>query len=184
MPDDTTTTTNASGTGEDVEGLKKALATEREARKQADKEAKAATKNLEEVQGRLAKLETDSKSDQEKAIEAARREAADEARSEERSKWQGVVLDAQVKAKAATKLADPDYARLLDLSGIEVDEDGSIKGDLDAAIDTLLKEKPALALKGGTRQGIDAGPQGTTAGESVDEMFGRAIVESVGNSSA
>jgi hypothetical protein len=179
-----TSTTTSGGTGtvtatEDVAGLKNALAQEREARKQAEKEAKAAAKTLEEVQGRLAKLEEDGKSETEKAIETARKEAAEEARSEERSKWQKVVLDARVEAKAAAKLADPDYARLLDLSGIEVDEDGSIKGDLDAAIDSLIKEKPALALRPGTRTPIDQGPQGGLAGESIEELFGRAITEQV-----
>ena len=182
MADQDTTTTTTPGTGEDVAGLKKALADERAARKEAEKNAKAATKTLEEVQGRLTKLESDGKSETEKAIETARKEAADAARSEEREKWQQVVLNARVEAKAATKLADPDFARLLDLSGIEVEEDGSIKGDLDGAIEALIKEKPALALKPGTRTSIDAGPQGTTAGESVDELFGRAITGAAANS--
>lgn len=184
MGDETTATTTAtSGTGEDVEGLKKALATERDARKQAEKEAKAATKTLEEVQGRLAKLEEDGKSDTEKAITAARKEAADEARSAEREKWTQKFVSAEVRAAAAQKLADPDDARLLDLSDFTVAEDGTIQGDINAAVDKLIESKPHLAAKPvGTRQGIDQGAQGGVAGESVDQLFGRTIVESVAGS--
>lgn len=178
MPDDDTSQTDTESTDSKAEADKwKALARKHE------KDAKANASTLEKVQGELAKLKADATSDQEKAIETARKEAADEARSEERGKWQQVVLNAEVKAKAATKLADPDFARLLDLSGIEVDEDGEIKGDLDGAIDSLLKEKPALAIKPGTRAPIDAGPQGTTAGESVDALFGKAITDAVANTS-
>ena len=177
MADDTTT---APATGEDVEGLKKALASEREARKQAEKDAKAATKRADDVEARLTKLEADGKSESEKAIEAARKEAAEEARASERQKWTEKFVSAEVRAAAAQKLADPDDARLLDLGEFEVAEDGSIKGDIAGAVDRLLESKPHLAAKPiGTRQGIDQGVQGGTAGESVDELFGRSITEQI-----
>jgi hypothetical protein len=180
MADDiTTTTTTQPGTGEDVAGLKNALAQEREARKQAEKEAKAATKTLDEVQGRLAKLEADGKSDQEKAIETARKEAAEEARTDERSKWAQKFVRSEAKAAAAKKLADPDDIRLLDLDEFTVGEDGTIQGDISAAVDKLIESKPHLAARAGTRQPIDAGPQGGTPGESVDALFGRAITEQI-----
>lgn len=156
------------------------LAKERDARQKAEKELKSATKTLTEVQGRLAKLEADGKSESEKAIETARKEAADQARSEEQAKWKLVVLDAKVAAKATQKLADPDFARLIDLDGIEVAEDGSIKGDLDGAIDRLLKEKPALAATAGTRASIDQGAQGGPSGESAEESFGRQLAKDAG----
>lgn len=176
----TTTTTNTPGTGEDVEGLKKALASEREARKQAEKEAKAATKRADDVEERLTKLEEDGKSDSEKAIASARKEAADEARAEERSKWTERFVSAEVKAVAAKKLADPDDIRLLDLSEFTVGDDGAIQGDIGAAVDKLIESKPHLAATPkGTRLGIDAGPQGGVAGESADEIFGRSILEQV-----
>jgi hypothetical protein len=179
MADDSTTTTTTPGTGEDVEGLKKALATERDARKQADKEAKAATKTLEEVQGRLAKLESDGKSETEKAIEKARNEASEEARKDERDKWASKFVQSEVKAAAAQKLADPDDARLLDLSDFQVAEDGSIQGDINAAVDKLLESKPHLAARRGTRQSVDAGPQGGTPSDSVDALFGKSITDSL-----
>lgn len=172
-------TATPSGTEEDVTGLKNALAQEREARKQADKEAKAATKSLEEVQARLAKLEEDGKSESEKAIATARKEAADEARTDERGKWSRKFVSAEVKAAAAQKLADPDDVRLLDLDEFTVGEDGSIQGDINAAVDKLIESKPHLAAKKGTRQGIDAGVQGGAPGESIDELFGRSITEQV-----
>lgn len=178
MPDDTTgTITTTLETGEDVAGLKKALATERDARKQAEKEAKAAGKRADDLETRLTKLESDGKSDQEKAIELARKEAATEAANERDKFWSQKFVRAEVKASAAHKLADPDDIRLLDLDEFEVDEDGSIKGDINAAIDKLIESKPHLAAKKGTRQSIDAGPQGGVAGESVDELFGRTVAE-------
>lgn len=175
----TATTTATPGTGEDVAGLKNALAQEREARKQADKDLKAANSTLTEVQGRLAKLESDSQSESEKAIEKARKEAADEARTDERGKWAQKFVRAEVKAAAASKLADPDDIRLLDLDEFKVAEDGTIQGDISAAVDKLIESKPHLAARAGTRQSIDAGPQGGNAGESIDELFGRSITDQV-----
>lgn len=172
--------TGAEPTPEDVTGLKNALATERDARKTAEKEAKANAKQLEELQGRLSKLEEDGKSETEKAIEAARKETETKAREDERSKWARKIVQAEVKAVAAQKLADPDDARLLDLDEFEIDDAGSIKGDINAAVDKLLESKPHLAAKKGTRQSIDAGPQGDTAGDSADEVFGRAMQEAAG----
>lgn len=166
---------------DDVAGLKSALARERDARRQAEKEAKSTKKTLDEVQGRLSKLEEDGKSETEKAISQARKEAAEEARVDERSKWQKAVVSAQAKATAAGRLADPDDVRLLDLSEFEVDDTGAIKGDIGAAIDSLVKSKPHLAAKKGTRQPVDQGPQGGAPdGESVDELFGRTIAEAAG----
>lgn len=180
MSDDNNTST---GTEEDVTGLKNALAQERELRKTAEKEAKATAKTLEEVQGRLSKIEEDGKSESEKAIAAARKEAAEEARKDEREKWTQRFVSAEVRAAAAQKLADPDDARLLDLSEFSVNEDGSIQGDIGAAVDRLIESKPHLAAKTpGTRQAIDQGVQGGVAGESPDELFGRTIVESVASS--
>ena len=178
MAEEETTTTTETDDGLGDAG-KKALDAERKARKAAETAAKAAEKERDDIKTRLASLEADAMSVSEKAIDAAKKESADAARSEERTKWQKVVLDARVEAKASQKLADPDYARLLNLDGIEVDENGSIKGDLDGAIDALLKEKPALAARAGTRQEIDQGAQGGAAGESIDAAFGKAITDAV-----
>lgn len=164
---------------EDVSGLKSALAAEREARSKAEKEAKAATKTLDEVQTRLAKLESDGKSESEKATEKASKEAAAEAKVERDKFWSQKFVRAEVKAAAAQKLADPDDIRLLDLDEFTVNEDGSIQGDINAAVDKLIESKPHLAAGKGTRQTIDQGAQGGAAGESIDAAFGRAITDAI-----
>lgn len=167
-------------TGEDVTALKNALAQERDARKQAEKDAKAAKERADGVEARLAKLESDGKSESEKATEKARNEAKTEATKERDEFWSSKFIRAEVKAVAAQKLADPDDARLLDLDGFGVNEDGTIKGDIGAAVDKLIESKPHLAAKKATRQTIDAGPQGGAAGDSVDEVFGRAMTDAAG----
>ncbi|OQQ32272.1 hypothetical protein A6411_10725 [Prescottella equi] len=64
------------------------------------------------------------------------------------------IISAEVRAAAATKLADPsDAHKFLDLDQFEVGEDGEVDQDEIAdAIDDLLKDKPYLAAQGGTRK--------------------------------
>lgn len=63
------------------------------------------------------------------------------------------ILKAEVRAAAAGKLADPaDALRFLDLSSIEVGEDGEIDAaTVASAIDDLITAKPYLAAQGGKR---------------------------------
>ncbi|TFD51964.1 hypothetical protein E3T46_07700 [Cryobacterium sp. Hh11] len=63
------------------------------------------------------------------------------------------ILKAEVRAAAATKLADPaDALRFLDLSSFEVGEDGEIDAaTVASAIDDLIASKPYLAAQGGKR---------------------------------
>ena len=63
------------------------------------------------------------------------------------------ILKAEVRAAAATKLADPaDALRFLDLSSFEVGEDGDIDAaTVASAIDDLIASKPYLAAQGGKR---------------------------------
>ncbi len=148
---------NTPGTGdngnEDVSGLKNALAEERKARKAAERDVKEARDALSDVQGRLDKLETDGKSEQERAIESARKEAAEEARKDERSKWAGTLRAAKAEVLAAGKLANPKLAtRLIDLSEIEVNEDGAVdEGAISKAIDSLLESDPYLGTNGSSK---------------------------------
>ena len=175
---DENTTSGTEGT-EDLTGLKSALATEREARKQAEKNEKAGNARAESAEQKLAKLESDGTSEAEKAIAKARKEGSDEARTERDKFWSQKFVRAEVKAAAAQKLADPDDIRLLDLDEFTVNEDGSIKGDINAAVDKLIESKPHLAAGKGTRQEIDQGAQGGAAGESIDAAFGKAITDAV-----
>ena len=63
------------------------------------------------------------------------------------------ILKAEVRAAAASKLADPqDALRFLDLSEFEVGSDGEVDASLVAkAIDDLIASKPYLAAQGGQR---------------------------------
>lgn len=125
---------------------KKALDAERAERKKAERRAK-------ELDAELAKVREASMSEQEKAVEAARREARTEAL---RSVNQRLVA-AEVRAAAGGKLADPeDAVRFLDLDQFPVSDDGEIDTRaIISAVDGLVKQKPYLAA-GATRPAGDA----------------------------
>jgi len=76
------------------------------------------------------------------------------------------ILKAEVRAAAATKLADPaDALRFLDLSSLEVGDDGEVDtAAVSAAIDDLIARKPYLAAQGGRRfpGGADGGTRKET----------------------
>lgn len=62
------------------------------------------------------------------------------------------ILKAEVRAAAASKLADPqDALRFLDLSEFEVDSDGNVSGDIAKALEDLITQKPYLAAQGGKK---------------------------------
>ena len=157
---------------EDVSGLKSALAKEREAREKAEKEAKEARDAQTSLAERLEKLETDGKSETEKAIDAARKEADAKARKEERDKAAEKEKEAaerekalllkqvkvDVKAAAVGKLADPDDAApFLDLASF-VDDEGNVDTKkIEAGITKLLESKPHLAANGTGKPNIGGG---------------------------
>lgn len=144
--------TEAEGKGQgSKEAVLADLARERDKRQEQEKAARAAEKERDELKVRLEKLEADAMSDQEKAIEKARKEAASEARVERDQYWSSKFVQAEAKAVAAKKLADADDIRLLDLSTFKVKEDGSIDGDISKAVDNLLEAKPHLAATGTQR---------------------------------
>lgn len=63
------------------------------------------------------------------------------------------ILRSEIRAAAKGKLADPkDALTFLDLDQFEVDDDGQVdEGDIEDAIDELIKNKPYLAAQGGRR---------------------------------
>ena len=139
---------------------KQALQTERAARSAAEREARTA-------KAELARLQERTKSDEEKALDAARKEGREEANKTANAR----ILRAEVTAVAGGKLADPsDAPRYLDLSEFEVADDGSVdRKGIDAAIAQLLKEKPYLAAKPARPTGdAGGGPQGSGDGEGPD----------------
>ena len=90
---------------------------------------------------------------------------AREARAEERTRADRVIVRSEVTALAAGVLADPkDAARFLDLSDIEVDDDGDLvdPSAVTKAIKDLIKQKPYLAARGSSAPDFDGGPRVTT----------------------
>jgi len=141
---------------------KRALADERNARRAAERAAKA-------TRAELDKLRAEGQTETEKAIAKAKADGATEALTKANER----VLKAEVRAAAAGKLTDPaDAARFLDLSDFTVGEDGDVDTKaLGQAIDRLLKERPYLGSAGGKRStgGADGGARGNT-GKAAPDM--------------
>jgi hypothetical protein len=93
------------------------------------------------------------------------------------------MVEAEVRAAAAGKLADPaDAIRLLDLTGF-VDDAGEIDGKaIAAAVDELVTAKPYLAANAAKPNGTTAAPaapQGTRPGPALEgdgDAFLRRVV--------
>lgn len=130
---------------------KRALEEERRARKTAEREAKAAKTELENIRQK-------NESEQEKAV----REARDAGKNEALTVANSRLVRAEVINAASGKLLDPsDAAALLDLSEFTVDDDGNVDTKaITKAVDDLLKSKPHLAAT--ARPGPLGGAQGRT----------------------
>jgi hypothetical protein len=129
---------------------KAALDRERSARRDAERQAKAAQRELEQ-------LRQQSMSDAEKAVAKAK----EEGKAEALTTANGRLVKAEVRVAAAGKI-DPALAvRLLDLEQFKVDDDGEVDNKAIArAIDQLLKEHPNLAANGRPGGSADGGPRG------------------------
>jgi hypothetical protein len=122
---------------------KKALDAMKAKWRDADKAAKATANDFAAYKATAEGREAEHKTDQ------ANQKVRDDALSAANQR----ILKAEVRAAAATKLADPaDALRFLDLSSFEVGEDGEIDAaTVAAAIDDLIASKPYLAAQGGKR---------------------------------
>ena len=131
------TETQETTTEETVEdpaaGLKSALQKERASNK-------AHLKRIKELE---REAEDRDKSPDEKALDDARREAASEATARANKR----LVAAEFRSAAAKRVKDPRIAvKLVDLEGIDVDDDGNVDADgITAALDALLEEYPDLA---------------------------------------
>lgn len=151
-------------------GLKTALQKERQARKAAEKRAR-------ELEQERADRD---KPDDEKKLDEVRREAAAEATAKANKR----LIAAEFRSAAAKRVKDPRIAaKLVDLEGIEVDDDGEVDADgINAALDALLDEYPDLApsrFEGTADQGSkgkDAKPTQLTE-ESLKSMTPEQISE-------
>lgn len=125
------------------------------------KTAKAELREAKAAQEELKKLREANQSEAEKALEAARAEGDQTARTE----MNGQLLAARVelailKSDDAKKLADPSDA-LVFIDAAEItDSDGNVKAKaLTSAIDTLLAAKPHLAAGAKRVTQVPGGPR-------------------------
>lgn len=161
----------AAPTAEDIANLKAALAKERAAGKLTAKEL-ATLKSQREAE---------TKTPEENALADARREGETAAtqRANER------LIKSELRSAAKGKLSNvADALVFIDLGSIEVGDDGEVdQGALDAAIATLLDERPYLGVaeqkrfQGGADQGggKSAGPKQLTRADLAG-MSAEAIV--------
>ena len=115
-------------------------------------------KQLTDATAKLEEVHAASLSEQEKAVEEARKEGLAEGRAESRA----ALTRERINVRAATKLQDPeDAARYLDVDSFDPDK----PAEIDKAIDALLKDKPYLGIVNNRGGKIDQGPQGDPAQE-------------------
>lgn len=156
----------------DVVKLQSALQKEREARKAAD----ARAKEFEQYRVKVEKLEEASKTEMERAIDAARKEGAQSALQGANAK----LVKAEARALAASsKFRDPTdaVAFLGDLGAIQVSPDGDVDTDsLKSALDALAKQKPYLLLdETPTRPTGDAGQGPRTSPKAGGDVMNELI---------
>lgn len=158
------------GSGDDGLGDagKRAIEAERTARR-------AAEKRIADMEKELVRIRESGMSDQEKAVETAKREA----RAEANKAFNTRLVQADVRAAAAGKLADPEDAiRFLDLGEFAVDDDGGTdKKAITKALDELVKAKPYLAASATRPTGdADQGARGTAGtGSSMNDLIRNSI---------
>lgn len=165
------------GHREVLASVAKALGTTPERLRAAVKAEKVA-----DLVGRKAKPKAGSKDTDEEQVDAdaIRAEAEETANAKANTR----IVRADLKAAATGKLADPtDAALYIDLSAIEVDEDGETdEEELAELIDALLERKPHLAaVDGGGKPKFGAHNGGVRGSKkkSLDEEIAEA--EKAGN---
>lgn len=142
------------------------------AMKKRERESRAKLRKAEE---KLAALEEQSKTEQEKALDKARKEAAEAAKGEVAAEYRKRILNAEIRTAAAGKLADPsDAVALLDLDAEDAfDDEGEVKAaEIKAAIDALIERKPHLKAdpSNGRPTGDDDAGKGSGGSKRPEDM--------------
>lgn len=191
MADDDQATADESATDEeasDTQGGEFAddLEKWREFSRRNEKAARAATRERDQLKAELDQLRAGQMSEQEKALEAARQEAADAARAEVESSYRTRLDAADVKA-AAAKFADPaDAVLFLNLDDLPRDATGALEPKaLAEALDEILTSKPHLAAGKPSQGSADGGSRGggpaQLTRDDLKTMTPEAIVEAKAN---
>jgi hypothetical protein len=133
--------------------------------------------DLKAKAGRLDQLEAQSKSDLDRAVEAARQEGEQAAAA----RLNGTVVRAEARSlAAAAKFRDPgDAVAFLDLTDIKVGDDGTVDGDaIKARLDDLAKAKPYLLAT--TTADFDGGARGGGSAEPSSKERAQALLSRMG----
>lgn len=154
-------------TADDIAKLQAALDKERDSRKAAEKRAK----DNDSYRTKVEELEKANQSETERAVEAARREG--EAAATTKGNARLVAAEARALA-AASEFRDASVAvRLLDLSDIDVNDDGVDTKAVQARLNQLATDNPYLLKdKAPIRPSGDVGqgPRTPTASEVAPGM--------------
>jgi len=128
------------------EAGKKALQAERTAKRDAERRAKTAEAAQAAAEAALAAAAAESQTDSEKALAEAATAAADKATAETTAVFSRRILESEVLASAAGRLANPaDAVALLNLDQFDVDATpDELRATLKTAMDALLTERPYL----------------------------------------
>lgn len=126
-----------------------------------------ANKDAERNRRKAAEFEEAAKSESEKALDAARREGAEQVRSELSRR----LLEQEVRVAAAGRFTDPsDAVRFIDLDSIGVDESGQVdQKALAAALDGLAESKSYL-LRQDPSRGPGSGDGGYRGGNGAKQL--------------
>jgi hypothetical protein len=129
-----------------VEELRAALEAEQRERAELHREAGRRRRHERELEQELEQLRAANLSENERAVEDARREGREAAEREASAR----IVRADVRAAAASRLRDPDDA----LAHLDVDELAGLDDDargaaIASALDELIERKPYLAAAGG-----------------------------------
>lgn len=134
----------------------------------ADALGDAGKQALDRMKAKLKAANERARAAEAKAAAAGDADESDKVRREAEAaalaKANSRIVRAEVKAAAATRLADPaDALNFLDLDSFEVDDDGDVDQDeIAEAIADLLARKPYLAAQGGTAKPKPDRSQGAT----------------------
>lgn len=139
------------------------------------KESAGYRTKLRAAEAELDKLRQATLTEQEKAVDQARKEAADAARAEVLAELHGERKRNAILSAAAGKFADPDDAWLHLSDTVEVDDAGQVDAKKVAkAIDDLLQRKPHLRA-GRPNGSAEGGARGTSpAGSDMSALIRQA----------
>ena len=149
--------------------------------KKANREAAERRRAIHDMQAELDKLREANATEAEKAILAAKKEAAEATEA----KYRPAVVNAHANAAlAAAGCADADVRktmlRLIDTGKVEIGDDGDITGGLTDQIDSLkaqfpekfAKPRPAAASAVDAGPKVPAQPKKTVAQQLADRLTG------------